>query len=318
MPESRSARQQEESPQVVVVGASCVDIKGQATGKIVPGTSNPGQIRIGIGGVGRNIAEALGRLGVKVALISAVGDDEWGRDILRRTRRGGVDIRHVKVCRQARSAAYLTVVDENGERLISIYNIDILGQIDGRYLFERRRLFRQARMVVADGNLSANALQSLFRLAERYRVPLALDPTSAVLAERLRPHLPRFRLVTPDVAEAEVLSGLSIRDEMDAMRAAQAIVAAGVEVAIVTMAEQGACYATSQVAGRVPAIRTEVVDRIGAGDVLTAAVVFGLLNELPVDEAVRLGVAAAALTIACPDSVCPYLSLERLYDAMAF
>jgi len=172
-------------------------------------------------------------------------------------------------------------------------------------------------MVVVDGNLSAPALLSLFRLADRYGFRLALDPTSAVLAARLRKHLSRFYLVTPDVAEAEVLSGVSIESDLDALRAAQAIVSSGVEVAIVTMAERGSCYATSETSGRIPAIRTEVVDRIGVGDVLTAAVVFGLLNELPIDEAVRLGAAAAALTLRCFESVCPELSLEVLYDALA-
>jgi pseudouridine kinase len=66
----------------------------------------------------------------------------------------------------------------------------------------------------------------------------------------------------------------------------------------------------------VPAIDCEIVDLTGAGDALTAAVVFGLLNHLPVDEAVRLGTSAAALTLQCRETVCPSLSLERLYDTL--
>ena len=160
------ARQSEK--RVVSVGAACVDIKGQALGPLVPGTSNPGLIRIGIGGVARNIAEALGRLGVSVSFVSAVGDDDWGRDILRRTANGGVDIEPVMVCPGERSAAYLTVVGEDGERLASIDDTDIMRYVDGRYLFNRRRVFVDASMVVADGNLSDAAFLSLFRLADRY------------------------------------------------------------------------------------------------------------------------------------------------------
>ncbi|MGQ9554692.1 MAG: carbohydrate kinase family protein [Anaerolineae bacterium] len=304
-------------PQVIVIGAACVDTKGRTRTRLVPGTSNPGEIRITVGGVGRNIAESLARLGVPVALITAVGNDDWGRDILRCTRRGGVDVHHVRVCEGERSAAYLAVLDANGERIASVDSTDILKHIDGRYLFDRRQLFARARIVVIDGNLSEQALSSLFRLAERRNLPIALDPTSAVLAERLRRHLPRFHLVTPDVAEAEVLTGMKISDELDAIRAAQALVAAGVKVAIVTMAEQGCCYATSETSGRVPAIRSEIVDPIGAGDALTAAVVFGLLNNCPIDETVRLGVAAATLTLRCQGAVCPHLSLQALYDAMS-
>lgn len=289
---------------------------GQTLSAVVAGTSNPGLIRIGIGGVGRNIAETLGRLGVRVWLVSAVGDDEWGRDILRRTRAGGVDVRHVLVCPGERSAAYLAVMDQNGERLVSVDNTGILRHIDQEYLQKRRRLFAQADMVVVDGNLSDESLQAIFSMADRFRFRTALDPTSAVLAQRMRPHLGRFELVTPDIAEAEVLSGIAIHSDRDAVLAAQALVAAGVKVAIVTMAERGCSYATSETSGRIPALRSDVVDRIGAGDALTAAVVFGLLNGFPVDEAVRLGVAAAALTLRSRESVCPELSLQSLYDAM--
>ncbi len=301
----------------VVIGAACVDIRGQVSGEILPGTSNPGSIRLAAGGVGRNIAECLGRLGVPVSLVSAVGDDDWGRDIVRRTESGGVDVQHVMRCRGQRSAAYLAVADGKAGRMVSVDDIAVMQRIDGRYLLDRRSLFAGAGIVVVDGNLSRSALEALFRIADRYRLPLALDPTSAVLAERLRPHLSRFHLVTPDVSEAEVLSGVSIQSEMDALRAAQAMIAAGVKVAIVTMAEEGSVYATSETSGRVPAMRCEVVDRIGVGDALTATVVFGILHDLPTDESVRLGTAAAAYTIRCPEAVCPHLSLELLYDAIA-
>jgi pseudouridine kinase len=88
----------------------------------------------------------------------------------------------------------------------------------------------------------------------------------------------------------------------------------GVQVAIVTLAELGVCYATVHASGHVPAVKTRVVDRTGAGDALAAGVLFGLLNDFPVDEAVRLGASAAALTLQCDESVCPALSLDRLYD----
>jgi pseudouridine kinase len=63
------------------VGAASMDIKGRPREALVPGTSNPGDIRISVGGVGRNIAESLARLGVRTTLIWAVGDDEWRQRI---------------------------------------------------------------------------------------------------------------------------------------------------------------------------------------------------------------------------------------------
>ena len=57
-----------------------------------------------------------------------------------------------------------------------------------------------------------------------------------------------------------------------------------------------------------------MVDSTGTGDAVTAAILFGLLNDLPPIEAIRLGAAAAALTLQSPDTVVADLSLDMLYD----
>ncbi len=305
-----------ESPQVVVVGAAGMDIKGRPRKALVPGTSNPGGIRISVGGVGRNIAENLARLGVRTTLLSAVGNDEWGQRILECTTAGGVDVSQVLVNTEHHSAAYLAVLDETGERSISIDDMDIMAAVTPQYIYTRRRLIKGADMVVMDANLSPEAIRSLVSLAHKYAVPICADPTSAILAQRLLPHLPDLYMITPDASEAEVLCQVRLSSRSTAINAAKQLVALGVNIAIITLAAKGLCYATSEVSGYVPAIRTEVVDRTGAGDALTAGVVFGLLNNFSVDEAVRLGVSAATLTLQCKETVCPDLSLERLYDQL--
>jgi pseudouridine kinase len=87
-------------------------------------------------------------------------------------------------------------------------------------------------------------------------------------------------------------------------------------VAIITLAQFGVCYATSDTSGYIPAMQTEIMDPTGGGDALTAAVIFALLNDIPLDDAVRLGVSAATLTLRHPGAVRPDLSLEKLYDQL--
>jgi pseudouridine kinase len=82
------------------------------------------------------------------------------------------------------------------------------------------------------------------------------------------------------------------------------------------MAAAGVSYASAESSGHVRALQVEVVDPTGAGDALSAAVIFGLLNEIPLDESVRLGVSAAALTLRTRGSVAPELSLELLYEQL--
>jgi pseudouridine kinase len=107
-----------------------------------------------------------------------------------------------------------------------------------------------------------------------------------------------------------------INSRREAIEAAKCLVSRGVEIAIITMAEAGVCYATSETSGFVPPVKTHIIDPTGAGDALTAAVLFGIINQMPVDDAVKLGVAAASLTLTYRGAVVPDLSLEKIYDQL--
>lgn len=301
---------------VVVVGAAAMDTKGHALEPLLPGTSIAGRIRVSGGGVGHNIAENLGRLGLQTTLLSAVGDDEAGRHLLAHVRSSGVNVDHVLVSPDHATAAYLAVLDSQGNLAVSVADMSIMQAVTPRYLYNRRRWLRRASMVAVDANLSVKALASLFRQTRQYGVPVCADPTSTSLASRLCPHLEDLYMITPNTLEAEALCGQPVRDRDEAIVAAKRLVSLGVEIAIITLADQGLVYATPSQSGHIPALKCEIVDLTGAGDALTAAVIFGLLNDFPVDEAVRLGVSAAALTLQCRETVCPELNLESLYDKL--
>ena len=147
-------------------------------------------------------------------------------------------------------------------------------------------------------------------------MPVAADPTSVTLAQKLEKHLPDLAMLTPNRAEAAVLCGHPIHGREEAMAAAHELMARGVDITIITLGEEGLCYASAQESGYIPAIRCKVVGYTGAGEALAASVVYGLVNQVPLDEALRLGVSAATLTLKCHDAVCPDLSLDRLYDQL--
>ena len=306
------------SPHILVIGSAGIDTKGRAGKPIQTGTSTPGTIRVSVGGVARNIAENLVRLGERVVLLSAVGDDGSGRRILHQASERGIDVRHVVVSSDYHTAAYLALLDERGELLMSIDDMVIHRRlITPGLVYRHRALFRQARMVIVDANLAPATLRTIFSLAARYGVPVCADPATGSLATRLRPYLSQLLLVAPNGAEAETLCGVAVHDRESALVAAKALVSLGVKIAIVALGATGVVYATSQESGHVPAMAVDVVDLTGAGDALTAATVFGLLNDFAVIEAVRLGVAAAALTLQSRETVRPDLSLERIYDQLA-
>ena len=125
-------------------------------------------------------------------------------------------------------------------------------------------------------------------------------------------------MITPNSSEASILCDPSqqVSNRKQALEAAKCLVSQGVGVAIITLAEQGLCYATSEISGHIPALRTGVLDPTGAGDALSAAVIFAILNGIQIDEAMQLGVSAASLTLRYRGAVVPDLSLEKLYDRL--
>jgi pseudouridine kinase len=306
----------EDSPRVVVLGAASVDIKGKATEALLTATSNPGEIHTSVGGVARNVAENLGRLGVETILLSAVGDDDRASLILERTGRGSVSVDRVLTSPDRRSGAYLAVLDSEGGLSISIDDMGIIDQVNAQYIRANRDLFKEADMVFVDANLSPQAIKVVMSIAKRAKAPVCVDPVSVALAPRLSKYLPGCCVITANASEAEVLTGTPAGNRSQALEAARMILGMGVEIAIVTMAERGLVYASSEGRGHIPAIPCDVVDLTGAGAALTAGVIFGLVNDMPIDEAVRLGVSAAAITLQSSESVCQDLSLERLYEQL--
>jgi len=229
----------ENEPCVLVIGAMAMDAKGRPHDVLVPGTSTPGTVHLGIGGVGRNIAENLARLGVHTSLLSAVADDPVGRIVLDATASSGVDVSEVVVSHKHRTGSYIAVLDHDGVPAHAIDDMAVLELVTPSLVYRKRRLIRDADMIVVDANLAPETLDTLFSLARKYGRPVCADPTSASLAPRLLPHMSDIHLVLPSLKEAEILAGVQPGDPVDVQRLALRLVNMGVEMAIITISEIG-------------------------------------------------------------------------------
>ncbi|GAB4472861.1 MAG: PfkB family carbohydrate kinase [Anaerolineales bacterium] len=302
----------------MVIGAAGVDIVGRLEGELQEGSSNPARIMTTYGGVARNVAENLARLGQDVLLITAVGNDEEGKRLTQYAQSAGVNTDYILCCDDYPTGMYIGVLKQNAEILLALDSMEVIRNITPAYIRKQAKLFKEAAFVFVDMNLTPETLRAVYSLAKRYHVPVCADPTSMHLAARLQPYLSQTFLITPNFAEASFLAKHSPKtpSRRQALPIAKTLVTQGVDVVIITLAEQGLCYASSETNGYIPAIQTEIYDPTGAGDALTAAVLFALLNEMPLDDALRLGVSAATLTLQSAGAVVPDLSLEKLYDQL--
>jgi pseudouridine kinase len=301
---------------VLVIGATLLDTKGKPDAGLEPGTSNPGSIRRARGGTARNVAENLARLGTDVLLVTAVGNDTIGQQLLSQTAESGVNLEFSLTVEGANTGSYLALLDEDGSLAVALNDCAVMEGITPAHLYRHRRLFRDADMIMMDGSLSQPSMKMIVRLATQYAVPLCADPSSARLARKLRPYLSHLHLVVPnEVEEAELLNEDYRGFDPDASLAlAQRLVKIGVDHVVITLSDFGLNYATNDEVGTIPPSYNKMIDTTGTGDAVTAAIIFGMLNDLPTIECMRLGAAAASLTLQSQDTVVPDLSLDMLYD----
>ena len=301
---------------VLVIGGAGVDMVGRLKAELKQGVSNPANIRISFGGVGRNVAENLVRLGQPVRLITAIGDDLVGEQLVDLIEAAGVDVSAILRSDEHSTGSYLGVINSGGTLHFALDDINAASAITPAYLHAHEEMFQDVSLVFVDANLPVNTLRTVFSLAGKAHLPVCADPTSHSLAKRLQSYLPRLQMISPNGAEAAILCDRPFQasKRQEAIDAAKCLVGQGVQLVLLSLAEYGVVYATSETSGHVPAIRTKIVDPTGAGDALTATVIFSLLNEISLDDAVRLGVTAATLTLQHRGTVIPDLSLEMLYD----
>jgi pseudouridine kinase len=297
-------------PYAVVVGGAAVDVKARSLAPARLHTSNPGTVTRTLGGVGRNVAEGIARLGGRVHLVAAVGADPDGEDLLARTGQAGVGLAHV--VRSAHpTGTYLALLDSTGELVAAVSDFAATDTLGLAEIAGARDLVAGADVVVVDGNLPAAIVVWLLTVAAAGGARVVLEPVSVTKAGRLAPLLKPGRpvfTVTPSVDELAALAGMPVADSQDAVAAAAVLHRRGVAHVWVSRGARGSlfCAADGHVA-LLPAEPAEVMDVTGAGDALTAGYVHGLLAGQDPIEAARAGHRVAALTIASPHTVRPDL-----------
>lgn len=293
---------------VAVIGGANVDIKGRVSGPYVSGTSNPGAVTVSAGGVGRNIADNLSRLDIKVSLITALGDDANGQFLRQASAAAGIDLSFALTSSEA-TGTYLAILNEAGEMVSAVSDMRAIDRLEPAHLEAAAESIGQADMLVADCNISVACLAWLSTFSARRHIPLLIEPVSVPKAMKLLQFeraAPVFA-VTPNSQQLDALAGGDMA-KLHALGFANIVVHRGAEGAL-------ASDGMRSVAVR-PVTAAEIADVTGAGDAAVAGLVCGLAGGLALADAARLGQCAAAIKLGSSQSVALGLSRDRLF-AMA-
>lgn len=304
---------------VVVIGGSNIDIAGKPAGDLIRANSNPGQVSFSFGGVARNVAEALVRLGASATLLTAVGDDAFGRQLLAACVATGVDVSRAHTSKRYPTSVYVSLLTQEGDLDAAVSDMDVTTELNPAYVDNHRHLLGGAALTVADTNLDRPTLEAL--LSADLGGPLFVDGVSASKAVRLAGLLDRVDVLKLNRLEAEVLTGIELSDVGGTMKALDQLLGEGVKKVYLTLGAGGMVWGGSkdgatEERGEVALPAMDVVNANGAGDVCTAALAFSILQEQGLKESARFAVAASVLALRSESTIPSQLNFSTVRETM--
>ncbi len=291
---------------VVVIGGVNMDIGGSPAEALVMRDSNPGQVSIRPGGVGRNIAHNLCLLGLETSFITALGGDIYASSLRENCGALGMDLSMALELPQRRSSVYLYVNDENGNMQVAVSDMDIVKGLDPDFLSRRIDRINSFSALVIDANLPEESIEYL---SQKCEIPMYADPVSTIKAKKLIPYLDKFYAIKPNAIEAEALTG-----ESDPAKAAEILIEKGLKRAFVSIGEEGIIAADGSELIHMPHIKVDIVNTTGSGDAAAAAIVWSGINGFSLRKTAEAAVRAGAITAQCIEANNPALS--KLKDMM--
>ncbi|MCA1055944.1 winged helix-turn-helix transcriptional regulator [Rossellomorea aquimaris] len=297
---------------VTCIGGANIDRKLQLQGEMLLETSNPAQTSQASGGVARNIAENLGRLGLNSCLLTVVGDDVEGNWIMDQTK-NHVDVSASISLYQKTTGTYSAVLNNQGDLMFAIADMELYESVDIGFIEKKWGSIASSEMVVLDTNFSEEVLAYIIRRCQSEGIPLTIVPVSAPKIKKLPSSLEGVTWFICNKGEAEAYLDIKIDTEGDFFKAAKLITQKGAERVVITRGDQGLVYYTifKEASAIVPP-KVKVVDVTGAGDALVSGIIYGYIKGSDTDGACRIGVTCSSLTLQSAHTVSPSLTKCRL------
>jgi pseudouridine kinase len=297
---------------VLCIGAANLDRKLRTLGTLRMATSNPASASETYGGVARNIAENLARLGTPCALLTAVGMDSAGDALRNHAEGAGIDMTGSLKLPGTATGTYTAVLDGAGEMVVALADMALYDHITPAFLAGRQPQRSAASLVVADLNLPEASVALLLGDAQRGGAQLVLVAVSQPKMDRLPRDLRGLRLLILNRGELEARAGRALPTEANVREACRTLQADGAQDVIVTCGAAGVYHTVPGDLHWLPAHEipaADVVDVTGAGDAFSAAVCWSLAQgDADLTRACQRGLQAAALTVQSPHTVSPALT----------
>lgn len=297
---------------VTVIGAANVDIHGFTAEKLLYEDSNPGKIKISCGGVGRNIAENLARMNVSVKLISALGEDMYGKKITDESMLCGIDISDSLILKDSRTSMYMSIMDDDGDMKLALCDAEAVERISIDFLKTKHHIINNAKIIVLDTGLNQEVIEYV---ATTYKnIPIFLDPVSIKKSIKVKNILGYLDTVKLNRHEAEYLSDMSIINIEDLTKAGDYFIGKGIKNVFITLGSQGVYYRDNNTSEYIPSPAVHVTNATGAGDAFMAGLVYSRLNSFTMHDSAIFSMAGAIVALSHENTINPTISVESIQN----
>jgi pseudouridine kinase len=243
------------------------------------------------GGVVRNIAHHLALLKVPVELVTVFGNDPDGHWLAAQCKEAGIGLEHILLAEET-TGTFASIATPSGDLHIGAVTSETDRLLTIDFFVSRSEVLRKAAVVIADCNLSVEALRWLMRFCIEHHVPLIVETVSIPKARRLREALPgKLLLVKPNREELAVFEQDTHVTPEEKIAHLHAL---GFRNVWLSRGAEGSLFSDGSSMVAIPAPRVHVRDVNGAGDASLAGWVYAWLNGKDGLTCVRYGHAAAA------------------------
>ncbi|NRD77776.1 winged helix-turn-helix transcriptional regulator [Bacillus sp. BRMEA1] len=304
-----------ESKEIVCIGGANMDRKFQLKEQVLMGTSNPTSSIRTIGGVARNIAENLGRLGMEVSLITTCGaDSDWA--FIEESSSLYMNLEKAMKIPGMTTGSYTAVLDPEGELVIALADMEVYEMLTPEMLQKQEILLSRAKCIAADLNCPKETLQYLCDFAKKHDRPLVLIPVSAPKMKRLPDDLSGITWLISNRDESESYFHCKITNQSEWSHALEKWLSLGISNVVITNGKNGVMIGNKEEGiFHVPSIETkEIVDVTGAGDAFSAAVIYSWLEGGSLQEIAKAGAVNASKTLQSSSTVRQDLSAAQLQN----